>query len=297
MNKSSHIPFENRILQECIRLSNVPLLSSIVKSYKKVKPLKDYTILNIQHELGDVSAQVEVLIVLGALPNNLYFLPSSYSHNKQFQLFLIKHFQIPKEKFFELPSYRLLNVIFNLNQMIQMELLKKQEKPNNLLVLDDGGCFSEALTILFAINDDLIEANELFDNLPLSLKICKFYIKLILSYLDSIEIRLVEQTSHDLIKRKLAEKDGFQIFNQLNNKDEFNYIIGCAGRCSLPMSSLSLLCNNSYLISVSSAAIEFLFHDMIQYALSKTSNKNLEICLPNDELNHLNDENIHRNIC
>ncbi|CAF4962694.1 unnamed protein product [Rotaria sp. Silwood1] len=101
----------------------------------------------------------------------------------------------------------------------------------------------------------------------------------------------------DLIKRKLAEKDGFQIFNQLNNKDEFNYIIGCAGRCSLPISSLSLLCNNSYLISVSSAAIEFLFHDMIQYALSKTSNKNLEICLPKDELNHLDDENIHRNIC
>ncbi|CAF4052991.1 unnamed protein product [Rotaria sp. Silwood1] len=200
MNKSSHIPFENRILQECIRLSNVPLLSSIVKSYKNVKPLKDYTILNIQHELGDVSAQVDVLIVLGALPNNFYFLPPSYSHNKQFQLFLIKHFQIPKEKFFELPSYRLLNVIFNLNQMIQMELLKKQEKPNNLLVLDDGGCFSEALTILFAINDDLIEANELFDNLPLSLKICKFDIKLILSYLDSIEIRLVEQTSRGLFK-------------------------------------------------------------------------------------------------
>ncbi|CAF3015967.1 unnamed protein product [Rotaria sp. Silwood2] len=101
----------------------------------------------------------------------------------------------------------------------------------------------------------------------------------------------------DLIKRKLAEKDGFQIFNQLNNKDEFNYIIGCAGRCSLPISSLYLLCNNFYLISVSSAAIEFPFHDMIQYALSKTSNKNLEICLPNDELNHLDDENIHRNIC
>ncbi|CAF1486490.1 unnamed protein product, partial [Rotaria sp. Silwood1] len=89
----------NRILQECIRLSNVPLLSSIVKSYKNVKPLKDYTILNIQHELGDVSAQVEALIVLGALPNNFYFLPPSYSHNKQFQLFLIKHFRIPKEKF------------------------------------------------------------------------------------------------------------------------------------------------------------------------------------------------------
>ncbi|CAF1075355.1 unnamed protein product [Rotaria sordida] len=79
--------------------------------------------------------------------------------------------------------------------MIQMELLKKQEKPNNLLVLDDGGCFYEALTILFAINDNLIEPNKLFDNLPLSLRIFKFDIKLILSYLDSIEIRLVEQTS------------------------------------------------------------------------------------------------------
>ncbi|CAF0806809.1 unnamed protein product [Rotaria sordida] len=54
----------------------------------------------------------------------------------------------------------------------------------------------------------------------------------------------------DLIKRKLGEKDGFQIFNQLNNKDEFNYIIGCASRYSLAILSLSLLCNNSYLISV-----------------------------------------------
>ncbi|CAF4094790.1 unnamed protein product [Rotaria sp. Silwood2] len=64
----------------------------------------------------------------------------------------------------------------------------------------DGGCFSEALTILFAINDDLIEANELFGTLRLSLKICKFDIKLILSYLDAIEIRLVEQTSRGLFK-------------------------------------------------------------------------------------------------
>ncbi|CAF0841803.1 unnamed protein product [Rotaria sordida] len=47
-----------------------------------------------------------------------------------------------------------------------------------------------------------------------------------------------------------CEKDGFQIFNQLNNKDEFNYIIDCAGRYSLAILSLSLLCNNSYLISV-----------------------------------------------
>ncbi|CAF0806827.1 unnamed protein product [Rotaria sordida] len=171
-----------------------------IKSYKNVKPLKDYIILNIQHELGDVSAQLEGLIVLGALPNNFYFLPPSYLDNKQIQLFLIKHFQILKEKFFQFTSYRLLYVVFNLNQMIQMELLKKQEKPNNLLVLDDGGCFYEALTILFAINDNLIEPNKLFDNLPLSLRIFKFDIKLILSYLDSIEIRLVEQTSRGLFK-------------------------------------------------------------------------------------------------
>ena len=61
--------------------------------------MKDYTILNIQHELGDVSAQVEALIVLGALPNHLYFLPQSYSYNKQFEIFLSKYFQIPKENF------------------------------------------------------------------------------------------------------------------------------------------------------------------------------------------------------
>ncbi|CAF0841820.1 unnamed protein product [Rotaria sordida] len=151
-------------------------------------------------KFSDVSAQLEGLIVLGALPNNFYFLPPSYLDNKQIQLFLIKHFQILKEKFFQFTSYRLLYVVFNLNQMIQMELLKKQEKPNNLLVLDDGGCFYEALTILFAINDNLIEPNKLFDNLPLSLRIFKFDIKLILSYLDSIEIRLVEQTSRGLFK-------------------------------------------------------------------------------------------------
>ncbi|CAF4085434.1 unnamed protein product [Adineta steineri] len=405
-HSSGHIPFEKRVPQECIRLSNVPLLSSIVKSYSKMKPMKNYTILNIQHELGDISAQVEALIVLGALPNDLYFLPPAYSHNKQFELFISKHFQVPKENFFESSSYRLrynydkyrlLNVIFHLNKMVQMELLKERNKENNLLVLDDGGCFSESLSILFDIDEDKLNLDELIQNVLLSLKISKSDIKLILSYFKSIEIRLVEQTSRglfkyqdqinissalrklgismidvassqpkkilepsliaeaslnmlsylfydatknlkipkpskfdkclllgygsigqaiayalthkgdlgmfakdsvkisdiDLDKQKLAENDGFQLFDQWNSKDQFNYVIGCAGRCSFPISCLSLVRNNSYLISVSSAAIEFPFNEMIQYALL---NNDIKINVSNTEINRLDDKNIHQNI-
>ncbi|CAF1485361.1 unnamed protein product, partial [Rotaria sp. Silwood1] len=123
---------------------------------------------------GDVRAQVEALIVLGALPNDFYILLPSYSHNKQFELFLLKTFQIPKENFFEkspyhlrytYDKYRLLNVIFHLNQMIKIELSKKRTKHNNLLVLDDGDCFSEALATLFDIDQDILNPNELIENL------------------------------------------------------------------------------------------------------------------------------------
>ncbi|UJR17174.1 hypothetical protein I4U23_004070 [Adineta vaga] len=403
MNMTQHIPLENRVKQECIRLSNVALLSSIVKQYQTIQPFKDYTILNIQHELGDVSAQIEALICLGALPQHLYFLPPSYSHNKQFESFLIKYFAIPKENMLDSSSYRLrytydkyrlFNVLSNCKQMIQMELSKKQGRSNNLLILDDGGCFPELLSILLDIEENNVHpANEFIHNISRS------DVKFILSYFKSIEIRLVEQTSRGLFKyidqpkiplalkkfgismidvassepkkrlepsiiaetclnmlsylfydassqlkipkpskmdtclllgygaigraiayalthqgdlglfskdsvyiwdtdinqRKLAENNGFQIFDQWNKTDEFNYIIGCAGRRSLPISSLSLLRNNSYLISVSSSTIEFPVHEMIQNALEKHSD-NKQIRLLNEDINQLDDENIHRNI-
>jgi hypothetical protein len=122
-NSSTHIPFEIRVPQNCIRLLNVPLLSSIVKSVEDAKPLENFTILNIQHQLGDLSAQTEALIRLGALPCDLYFLPPAYTHHKEFELFVIKHFQVPKENFFQssyrlrynYDQYRLIEVIFQLN--------------------------------------------------------------------------------------------------------------------------------------------------------------------------------------
>ncbi|CAF1084472.1 unnamed protein product [Adineta ricciae] len=407
-NIAHHIPFHNRVKQECLRLSNVPLLSSIVKQYESIQPLKHYSVLNIQHELGDVSAQVEALIRLGALPKHVYFLPPSYSHNKQFEAFLAKHFHIPKENLFDSSSYRLrynydkyrlMNVLVHLKQMIQLESMKTQNQSNNLLILDDGGCFSEAITILFDIEENKLDPNELSCNLPSTLELSERDAKLILSFLKTNQIRLVEQTSRglfkyidqpkipialkklgisivdvatsepkkrlesviiaetclnmlsylfydapahlkipkpskndqclllgygaigqaiayalthggdlgmfskdsvyiwdtDMNKRTSAESDGFRLFNQWDKTNEFNYIIGCAGRCSLSMSSLSLLRNSSYLISVSSAAIEFPFHEMIQYASERRAD-DIQIRLSKEEFDKLNDEDIHRNI-
>ncbi|CAF0804403.1 unnamed protein product [Rotaria sordida] len=408
-NTTTHIPFQTRVSQQCIHLSNLPLLSSIVKSVQNDKPLQDYTILNIQHQLGDVTAQVEASIVLGALPSNIYFLPPPYTHHKDFELFVIKNYGVPKENFFQSSSYRLrynydkyrlLHVIFMLNRMMKMELTQKRMKHNNLLVLDDGGCFSEALAILYDIDDGKLDPNELVENLPLSLKLQQSDTTCLISYFRSIEIRLVEQTSRglfkyvdqpkialalhqlgisiidvassepkkrleppiiaeaslnmlsylfydaphylripkpsklqqclllgygaigraigyalthegdlgmfskrlvkvwdrDVVKCKLAQDDGFEIFDQWNKKEQFDYIIGCAGRCSLPISSLSLLRNNSYLISASSATIEFPLHEMVECALFNDSYTKIPISLFDGHIDELDNEDIHRNI-
>ncbi|CAF1246693.1 unnamed protein product [Rotaria sp. Silwood1] len=408
-NSTTHIPFQTRVPQQCIRLSNLPLLSSIVKLVQNDKPLQDYTILNIQHQLGDVTAQVEASIVLGALPSNIYFLPPPYTHHKEFELFVIKNYGVPKENFFQSSSYRLrynydkyrlLHVIFMLNRMMKMQLMNKRVKHNNLLVLDDGGCFSEALATLCDIDNGKLDPNELVENLPLSLKLQQSDATSLISYLRSIEVRLVEQTSRglfkyvdqpkialalhqlgisiidvassepkkrleppiiaeatlnmlsylfydaplylripkphklqqclllgygaigqavgyafthkgdlgmfskssvkvwdrDIAKRKLAEDDGFEIFDQWDNKEEFDYIIGCAGRCSLPISALPLLRDNSYLISVSSATIEFPFHEMVECALFNGNYTKMSISLCDRQVDELDNEDIHRNI-
>ncbi|CAF1602680.1 unnamed protein product [Didymodactylos carnosus] len=106
----------------------------------------------------------------------------------------------------------------------------------------------------------------------------------------------VKVWDRDVMRHKIAENNGFEIFNQWNNKEEFDYIIGCTGRCSLPLSSLSLLRNNCYLISVSSAAIEFPFNDMIEHSLLNGNKNLMKISLSDIQLNELNNENIHRNI-
>ena len=405
-----HIAFETRVPQQCIRVSNLPMLSSIVERAREGQPLKDYTVLNIQHQLGDVAAQTEALLLLGASPSDLYFLPPMYTHHKEFESFVQNHYGVPRDNFFQSSTryrlrynydkYRLLQVIFELNQMCKMELAKERCKPNKLLVLDDGGCFSEALATLFDIRDGILNSVELIGHLPLSMATDDSTAEFVLSYLQSIDIRLVEQTSRGLFKyldqqkiclalekcrisiidvassepkrcleppliaeaclnmlaylfydapahlrvpkpsnlqkclllgygaigraigyslvhdgdlgvfskqcvhvwdrdehkNQLAKEDGFRIFDQWSNKAEFDYIVGCAGRCSLPVSSLPLLRNNGYLISVSSAAIEFPFDEMIESALSNAADKASQISLSDVQLNHLESEDIHRNI-
>ena len=59
---------------------------------------------------------------------------------------------------------------------------------------------------------------------------------------------------------------------------------------------LSLVRDNGYLISASSAAIEFPFNEMIQYALLNDKNNIMQISLSDIQLNQLDNQNIHRNI-
>ncbi|CAF4452193.1 unnamed protein product, partial [Rotaria magnacalcarata] len=101
----THIPFETRVHQQCIGLSDLPLLSSIVKEVENEKLLRNYTIWNIQHELGDMAAQIEALLALDALPSNLYFLPPPYTHHKGFEQYIMEHFRVPMENFFHGAPY------------------------------------------------------------------------------------------------------------------------------------------------------------------------------------------------
>ncbi|CAF1503278.1 unnamed protein product [Rotaria sp. Silwood1] len=276
-----------------------------------------------------------------------------------------------------------------------MELTKKKVTPMKLLVLDSGACFSEALANLYEIDDGRLDPHQLVENLPATLKIERSDASLLLSHLESIEIRLVEQTSRGLFKyieqpsiekalnrigtsivdvassepkrrleplliaeaclnmlsylfydapkslripkpsqsqkclllgygaigqaighalmrggdlnifskgsvkvwdqdasrRQLAQDEGLEIFDNWDSNEEFDYVIGCTGRCSLPMSSFSVLRNNAHLISVSSGAIEFPFYEMVQRALCDT-----EIGLSSAQIDELTSEDIHRNI-
>ncbi|CAF3133112.1 unnamed protein product [Rotaria sp. Silwood2] len=69
-----------------------------------------------------------------------------------------------------------------------------------LLVLDSGACFSEALANLYEIDDGKFDPNQLVEHLPATLKIGRSDASLLLSHLESIEIRLVQQTSRGLFK-------------------------------------------------------------------------------------------------
>lgn len=391
----AHIPFETRVHQRCIRLANLPLLSSIVKTVQDEKPLEHYTVWNIQHELGDMTAQVEALLVLGASPSRLYFLPPPYAYHKNFEEFVIKQFEVPKENFFHAApyclsynyeKYRSAQTLFELNRLMTVETTNQRVDCMKLLVLDNGACFPEVLANLYEIEDGKLDPNQLVENLPSTLKVERSDVSILLSHLKSTKICLVEKTSRGLIKyaeqprielalnrigtsivdvassvpkrrvepasiveaclnmlsylfydapevlripkpsqsqkclllgygtigqpiaqalvqndalqifskeslkvwdqdaarRQLARDEGLEVFENWNGKEEFDYVIGCTGRCSFPMSSFSLLCDNAYLISVSSGAIEFPFHELVQQT--------------GTQMEVLTSEDIHRNI-
>lgn len=400
----AHIPFEKRVHQQCVRLSTFPLLSSIVKRVENEKPLENYTVWNIQHALGDVTAQIEALLALGASPSNMYFFPPAYARHKNFDQFVIENFGVPKENFYHGPpyclsynyeKYRLAQTLFELNRLMRVEMMKQKAATMKLLVLDNGACFSEALANLYEIDDGQLDPSQIVENLPITLKIERSDAALLLSHLKSIKICLVEKTSRGLFKyaeqpkielalnrigawivdvassepkrgveplfiaeaclnmlsylfydapnflripkpsksqkclllgygaigqaigqalsrgnelnifskgsvsvwdrdasrRQLAQNDGLEIFNEWDSKDVFDYVIGCTGRCSLPMSSFPLLRDNAYLISVSSGTIEFPFHDLVKRTLSDTENT-----LSSAEIDAFTSENVHRNI-
>ena len=407
--RHDYVPFEKRVKQECIRLSKLPFVSSLVQSYENVQPLKNYKILNIQHQLGDVAAQTEALIGLGASPSELYFLPPSYTHHKDFEQFVEKYLQIPKENLFSSSAYRLkynydqfrlVQVIHGLKKLIEMESKKGRESIKQLLILDDGGCFSESLAVLLDIEKGSIDAQFLTSNFPTKYQMKNSDAKTLLSSIRSIDIRLVEQTSRGLFKylddqripralkqlgifmidvassepkkrlepsliaeatiqmlsylfheapdhlkiqkpldmqrclllgygaigkaiadaltgdnelgyfpksalevfdkdqdKNLAAiNDGYQIFERWEQNGQFDYIIGCAGRCSLPVTSLSLLRDQAYLISASSAAVEFPFYRMVESIHSDQSETRFDLVRDKSQINPLEDENIHRNI-
>ena len=51
----------------------------------------------------------------------------------------------------------------------------------------------------------------------------------------------VKVWDQDISKRQLAQDEGLEILDNLNSNEQIDYVIGCTGRCSLPMSSFSLL--------------------------------------------------------
>lgn len=358
-----------QLSSKCLRLADLPLLSSIVQSNEDRQPLKNYVVLNIQHQLGDVTGQVEGLIVLGVQPDDLYFLPPAYTHHREFEAFVQKNFHVPRENFFQASTYRL-KFDYDKHRLSQVidsfyRMINRDKPVDRLLVLDDGGCFSEALVTLVekgeaeklrSIDIRLVEQtsrgifkyfdqprigqvlrelgiflvdvarsepkkrlepplvaeasinmlNYLFHAAPSHLKLpsrlSKDHRCLLLGYgaigraiaqalTQNDQLGYFSRSSLmifdiDSTQIELAKNDGFEIFDRWDENDQFDLIIGCAGRCSFPLHRLSLLRNNAFLISVSSAAIEFPFHQLVENSLSNQF----------DVLQQLNDENIHRNI-
>lgn len=411
INRSEHsyIPLEQRVKQECIPLKKLEFVSSFVEQFREEKPLKHYKVLNIQHEVGDLTAQSEALLVLGAHPSDLYFLPPCYSQHEKFESFAEKNLKVPRENLFSSKSYRLgfhydrfrlVQVLHSLKRMFEIDCDRRTRRIENLLVLDDGGCFTEALSTLVALEDGRIQLESLTENLPVQYRLDEDQMKTLLSTIRSIDIRLVEQTSRGLFKyfdnqriaetlkelgmfvvdvatsepkkrleppliaeatiqmlsylfheapdhlkiekptdshrclllgygaigqaisqsltgdgelglfsksslfvydrdeerNRAAQNDGFQIFDRWNENSLFDYVIGCAGRCSLSLSSLCLLRDRAYLISASSAAVEFPFERMVAEVHSNRPDRIFELDPEQSQTNPLEHPEFHRNV-
>ncbi|MEI7979513.1 MAG: hypothetical protein WCI53_11770 [Bacteroidota bacterium] len=126
--------------------SSMPILNTYLNKYKGKKPFKDFTILMIQHQLGNQVPQTLALIELGLDPTKIFWLDIPYTSSKKVREYLIQNSGIPAENFFT-SDYNILQPYANYQRKRAQEILSLLLKnpPKHLIVLDDGAYFIEAM--------------------------------------------------------------------------------------------------------------------------------------------------------
>jgi hypothetical protein len=126
---------------------SMPLLDKYLDVFHNGRqPLKDVTMLFIQHQLGNQVPQAKALLALGLAPENLYWLDIPYTANKEVKNYLVEELKIPEKNLFN-HTYSVLDAYAPYQRKRAQEVYKYflENPPDKLIVLDDGAYFFEAM--------------------------------------------------------------------------------------------------------------------------------------------------------
>jgi S-adenosylhomocysteine hydrolase len=124
----------------------MPILNKLVEQYKDQKPFEGVTVLFLQHQLENQFAQANALIELGLDPNKLYWIDIPYTSHSAVREALLS-LGIPQDNFF-IHECKLTTKYQDYQRKRVQEWIKDflpRIREDQLLVLDDGGYFLEAI--------------------------------------------------------------------------------------------------------------------------------------------------------
>lgn len=124
---------------------NLPLLDAWVVKQRKNQPLKNVTLLLIQHQLGNQYPQAKALLDLGLEPTNLIWVDIPYTSTPKVRQAMINDLKIPKTSF-HVHSFKVLDRYppYQIRRVQEIFAQLLVDPPDRLVVLDDGAYFLEA---------------------------------------------------------------------------------------------------------------------------------------------------------